>query len=298
MSEAVLTGHGEGQWVVVDSNRLASDELHDFLAASADNRAVLPDYVAMERFKPDRLDALQAGFSVLKRFSDQVVILKATGVISRLNPDDGDIRPRMTDDEQTGAFAEFCRLVDDAANGDEHIVDQLRQRAQWAQTQMDIVRAGTSDFPAGLKEFEAFFSPSDLKRLRRDESMSPAMVGSFSAAFGTLVGAVFEGAQGARPTLGSAQWSESFIVRNALCNAVYLCSVIRRGVTARNADKARNDVIDVILATYGLYFDGVMSDDRLTNAVHDEARFLLQADGVFLPGAYRQHAPRIRREGA
>lgn len=274
--------------VVIDTNCLASHELRAFLSASKENRAVLPDYVAMERFKPDNLQALRDGFSVLKPFADQVVILKGTGEISRLNPDVHSLPEAMIDTDQTEAFGEFCQLLDRALAGDESLLRQLRERASWAQAQMSVVLAGSSNFPADLAEFEAFFTASDLAHMRRGGTLTPAMHDKFDTAVSAVAHSVFQNPPVPLTYPRAENWPNHFIMRNAFCNGVYMLSFIQRGIGARKPEKARNDVVDVLLATYGTYFNGVMSNDDLTNHVHHIGRYLLETGGVPLGADYLQ----------
>jgi hypothetical protein len=71
--------------VVIDTNRLQSEELWGFLRMSPDNQAVLPDYVLMEIFKPGQPDEVRSAFSILAQFPGQVVALKGTGSVCGLN---------------------------------------------------------------------------------------------------------------------------------------------------------------------------------------------------------------------
>lgn len=64
--------------VIIDTNRLQSEELWAFLAMSPDNRAVLPDYVLMEIMKPGRPEGVQGAFSILGQFPSQILALKGT----------------------------------------------------------------------------------------------------------------------------------------------------------------------------------------------------------------------------
>lgn len=304
MFEAVSENVGPLR-VVIDTNALTSDELRAFLSASKANRAVLPDYVVMERFKPDNLQALRDGFSVLKPFADQVVILKSTGDVSRLNPDHEIFPDAMIDTDQTEAFEEFFELLDHALDGDETLLGQLRERAGWAQAQMSVVLAGSSNFSADLAEFEAFFTASDLAHVRRGGRLTPAMHDKFDTAVSAVAHSVFQNAPGPLDYPRDENWPHHFILRNAFCHGVYMLSFIQRGIGARKPEKARNDVVDVLLATYGTYFNGVMSNDDLTNHVHHISRFLLEADGVPLSPDYLQllseasgHEPAMPDEGA
>jgi len=124
--------------VVIDTNRLQSPELSGFLSMSPRNVAVVTDYVMMEAFKPGRLDGLQAAFSVLGRFPGQVLALKGTGSVCRLDPDGVAMAAAMVSQDETIAFPSFCEFVRRAERGGE-IDDKLAERTQWAREQMAIM---------------------------------------------------------------------------------------------------------------------------------------------------------------
>ena len=154
--------------VVIDTNRLQSPELWGFLAMSPRNLAVLPDYVMMEAFKPGRLDGLQAAFSVLGRFPGQVLALKGTGAVCRLDPDAVAIAAAMVSEDETDAFPSFCKYVRTAGRGDE-IDDKLAERARWACEQMAVIDRGFADIAAALQEFAMPFTADELRRIRREQ---------------------------------------------------------------------------------------------------------------------------------
>jgi hypothetical protein len=79
------------------------------------------------------------------------------------------------------------------------------------------------------------------------------------------------------------------VFRNALCLGVLLVEHLRKGARTRKAERARNDAIDVLLATYATYFDGIMSEDGLTNEAFHVGRDLLQAWGAKVGGHYLEH---------
>ncbi len=276
----------KGLSVVVDTNQLARDELLWFLKLSPDNRAILPDYVAMERFKPDDLNHLYAAFSPLKPFAHQVMILKSTGEVSRLNPDVDALPADLIDADQTEAFPDFLDQLERAAAGDDRVVRQLRDRAGWAQAQMSVVLEGASNFPIDLAEFEQFFTKRDIAYIRSGKILTNEMNAKFDLAVGNIAQALFENAPTRLTPPDPATWPQHFILRNALCHGVYMLAFVRRGIGARRPEKARNDVIDVLLATYGTYFNGVMSEDALTNEVHHLARYILDPKRVTLPPDY------------
>ncbi|WP_223806917.1 hypothetical protein, partial [Novosphingobium sp. LASN5T] len=62
--------------IVIDSNRMQSDELRAFLSMSPNNKAVLTDYAAMEAFQGNTLVSIQASWSVLRDFPKQILALE------------------------------------------------------------------------------------------------------------------------------------------------------------------------------------------------------------------------------
>lgn len=266
--------------VVIDTNRLASDELHGFLSLSPDNRAILIDYVTMERLKPDNLANLNAGLSVLRDFPGQVVALKSTGEVSQLVPGQRDMAEAMVNDDETEAFPDFCRYVRLALDGHAGLRRQLEERVGWAQAQMDVVLRGASTFGAEMAEFTAPFTAHELTLIRRNEPMTLSMSEKF---FGLVDAIVRRGAEMApvRLTIPEAPLlADHFVFRNTLCTLVSMLSFARRGLVDRRPDRARNDVVDVLVATYGTYFNGVMSEDARTNELQHVTRQILAQIGV------------------
>lgn len=270
--------------VVIDTNALQSDELWGFLDLSPANVAVLPDYVVMEAYKPGRLDGLQSAFAILRQFPGQIWVLKGTGDISRLDPDLPDFAEAMVEPEETAALPDFFAQLD-AASFDPPIAEQLNIRAGWAQEHMAIMVAGLEDMATAMAEFRAPFSKAELARIRRNEPFTPAMGAKFFDLFTNMAERIFEVREDVElPPVGSR--SRHFIFRNALCYAIYMVSRIRAGSVSRKAVLARNDTIDVLLATFGTYFDGVMSEDALTNEIHHVAWQMMQSLGATTGGDY------------
>lgn len=266
--------------VVIDTNRLASDELRGFLSLSSDNRAILIDYVTMERFKPNNLTNLDAGLAVLRDFPGQVVALKSTGEVCQLDPGQGAMAEAMINRDETDAFSDFCRYVRLAAEGHVELRRQLEQRVQWAQDQMDVVLRGASTFGAEMAEFTAPFTANELAQLRRNEPMTLAMSQKFFGLINAIVRRGFEIAPVPITPPDPKFMADHFMFRNTLCTAVSMLSFARRGMAERRPDRARNDVVDVLVATYGTYFNGVMSEDARTNELQHVTRQILSQIGA------------------
>jgi len=151
--------------VVIDTNRLQSEELLGFLRMSPANLAVLPDYMLMEVFKPGQPDEVRSAFSILAQFPGQVVLLKGTGAVCSLNPDLVVVADAMINADETAAFPQFLEHLRDAGRGGAVDV-ALAERAGWAQGQMNRILSGFVDMAPAMEEFLAPFTPAELRIIR------------------------------------------------------------------------------------------------------------------------------------
>lgn len=277
--------------LVIDTNRLQSEELWGFLRMSPDNQAVLPDYVLMEIFKPGQPDEVRSAFSILGQFPGQVVALKGTGSVCNLNPDQVAMPDSMINEEETSAFPEFLDHLKEAGRGG--AVDAaLIERAGWANQQMDRILSGFADMAPAMEEFLAPFTAAELRIIRQvKEEFTPAMTQKFLGLAASMANRIFEmRTELVMPSM--ARRPDHYVFRNCLGYAVYMMSRVRAGAKSWKGSIARNDSIDVTLAAYGTYFDGVMSADQLTNEVWLITRDLLEDTGTrtgaeYLGGYFR-----------
>jgi hypothetical protein len=283
--------------VIIDTNCLQSEELWAFLAMTPDNKAVLPDYVVMEAFKPRRWDGLRAAFSVLSKFPRQVIALHGSAAVSVLNPDAVVMTDAMISQNETEAFRTFSEQIK-AAEQDPHIAAELHQRANWAQEQMDRMLAAWSDMETTIAAVSQCFTPRELANMRRNTPTAEAF-GKFIGLVESMTIEVFN----QKPDLvrpNPERLVDHFVFRNALCLTVLMTEHMRKGARTRKAERARNDAIDVLLAAYGTYFDGIMSEDRLTNETFHIGRDLLRSWGANVGGHYLEYfgAPPCRLKEA
>jgi hypothetical protein len=103
--------------MIVDSNYLQSEGLRAYLAASPNHYAVLCDYAAMEAYKGDTLASIAHSMSILRKFPEQVIVLRDTTAICLLTDRSSDPQERMIDREQTKDFPTFCTALNLAETG-------------------------------------------------------------------------------------------------------------------------------------------------------------------------------------
>lgn len=272
--------------IVIDSNRMQSDELRAFLSLSPDNFAVLTNYAAMEAFQGDTLVSIQASWSVLRDFPMQILALRGTREAGLVSPESAGIANRMISKPETKGVQDFARLLDRAASGDSVVQRQLLQRGKWADDHMNSMLAGAENIGASIAEFRGVFTDAELARLRKEQPWTPVMGEK-------LVNIIdVSAAESFAKHPGNPRWPRPkhlmnhFLYRHALTYLIYMLRLVQRGARNRKPAKARNDAVDVIFATYATYFNGLMSMDDEASAVHAIARGILKQAGARVPEDY------------
>ena len=78
-----------------------------------------------------------------------------------------------------------------------------------------------------------------------------------------------------------------FIHRHALAALLYFLRWVREGSPLEKAaKKVRNDIVDVSFATYGSFFNGVMTDDAKVRELQMELRVVLGESPARMPPEY------------
>lgn len=273
--------------IVIDSNRMQSDELQIFLSLSTDNKAVLTEYAAMEAFKGETLKSIQASWSVLRQFPKQVIVLKGTRETAMIAPEAAGIANRMILQSETRGIEQFVRLLDRAAAGDLSIQSQLLQRGKWADAHMANMLNNADKMDISIAEFCDVFTEAELGRIRREDTWTQEMMDKLF----DLTTHLTEHSFSQHPD--KPRWPKSakhlvnhFLFRHTLMYLIYMLRLIQRGAKNRKPSKARNDAIDVVFATYASYFNGFMSMDDEASAIHAISRELLLRAGARVPVDY------------
>lgn len=151
---------------VIDSSALQCAALRRFLARSRRNFAVLTDYAFMEAYKADRLDMLYRSMEILSNYPEQVIVLKGTQIVCGLKGRTAGLQRRMIDQGQTRGFAEFCRWLSAARQGNLSIQRQLAEYASAARHQVERGLIDAAKLNDGLQEITNQFNAGELRIFR------------------------------------------------------------------------------------------------------------------------------------
>ena len=266
---------------------LEDELLAAFLGASAAHRAVLTDYAWIEAYKQDPVNSILRRLSILRRFPKQVAVLKGTKAVSALDARAPGLANRMI---WRGAEAEFARTVESlrqAETGDRRVLSQIITHGRAAEQQMETILLGVPEIVAAMPDMQSMFTQSEIKRCRNAGGYTLVMAQKIFAATDQICDDLFR-RHPEKPRLPSRRARrDTFLYRYSLATVLYLLRWIRTGSRPlQRSDRVRNDFIDLNFATYGTYFNGVMTEDALTRDIHLELRYVLEMQRVRMPIDY------------
>jgi hypothetical protein len=271
--------------VVIDSNMLQSPTLEAFLKASPQHQAVITDYAWMEAYKLNPLSSIQERLQILERFPDQTVVLKGTKDVGALDARAPAIANRMI--RTDGTFHETVEGLKALRTGDPKVILGILLHGKAAAEQLEKNLLAAADTLAAFSEMQEIFTPVERRIIRTGASYTPDIGRKIFRAAQLLAMNFFDAHpfNPRRPTRNSLV--NTFLYRFALAAVLYLMGWIRVGSPqSRKHERIRNDLVDLNFATYGTFFNGLMSQDRLALDVHEEIRIVLRIFGARVPPQY------------
>lgn len=279
-------GHAMALRVVIDSNRLQSIDLRAFLQVSPDNFAVLTDYAWIEAYKGNSLVSIQKSMGVLKDFPERVIVLKSTRAICRIEPSPSGMGSAMA--RKGHEFRQTVTGLLQAEAGDPGAIAQIIAHGESADRQMAKLLTDVFDLPVVFQEMlRTFFTREEIVHIRAGKPYTPEFVRKVLEVADALA-ETFYRRHPDRPRLPHRRARfHGFIYRHALAALLYFLRWVREGSPLEKAaKKVRNDIVDLSFATYGTFFNGVMTDDAKVRELHMELRVVLGETPARMPPEY------------
>ncbi|MDR4305675.1 hypothetical protein IHQ68_03435 [Chelatococcus sambhunathii] len=251
--------------VVVDSNFLQNPMLETYFNESATNKVVIIDYAAMEAFKGDTLTSVVKSTAILRRFPRQVLIAHGTKTVGRLTGTREEIAKAMINDEGTAEFREFSAHLDRYERGvrPDGVERQLLDTGRWATDHLNAAQAENANLLDVFKELtDGIFTKEEISKIRRGEQEEGWVAKGFGLVRDLASDLLSRHPDGS-VKLDPKDYYNNFIFRMSLCVFVQLMDWIRVGSpSALKPARLLNDRVDAMFATYGTYFDDVLSLDK------------------------------------
>ena len=263
---------------IVDSNQLQSEQLRNFLVQSRKNFAVLTDYSAMEAYKGDTLFSIYKSMKILCDFPEQVIVLKNTRLICRLNGKGSGLQKRLIDDAQTKGFSTYVRHLTAAKAGNASLQQQLLEHGKKASAHLDRMINDAASILDAFGDIAKLYSKMERATIRKGEPYSTEMIQKAVKNICQIAAELFyqHPDKPAWPTCGDVK--NTFIFRISLC--MYLLAMewaANGGTKDASVDRVRNDMVDMNFVAYATYFDGILTSDKKVIRLHREARIWLSA---------------------
>lgn len=266
--------------LVIDSNRLQTEQLRVFLARSKRNVAVLTDFAAMEAYKGDTLASIYKSMNVVSAFPQQVLVLKRSRQVCGLSGRRKGLQRRLIDEKQTSEFATYVKALARANSGNQYIQQQLLRHGTESQKHLDEMLRDAADMRRVFDELAKAYTKEERAIIRTGKIYTATMVDKLTRTLLDISDMVFTDSPLVRQAPSSAELPNTFLFRVSLC--CYLMAVrwgVLGGASNASPSRIRNDMVDMTFAAYGTYFDGLLSDDVNVNRIYVEACLML--DGLF-----------------
>lgn len=253
-----------GTRLVIDSSKMQSAELREFLSASTTNLAVLPDFAWFEVYKQATVHAVLALLSVIGDFPEQIIVLKSGEKIARLNLGLPSEVAAMEQQDVAPLIREMADIMNGPRREDPIVLQQLRNLWSSAAVSLAGMHEGAIDIVTSLPEMsEQMFSEHEIRIIRTNGRYTEEMFASIFGAAEQIWETLAEGYGLRWRSMLRDHTMSAYLFRYALGIVIYLLWWIRTGSPKlERVERIRNDLIDLSFAVYGTYYDGFLTADR------------------------------------
>lgn len=265
---------------VVDSNYLTNPKLRDYLTASKNNKVVIIDFVMMEAYKNHSIPLMNRLMAIICEFKEQIIILKGTTAIGTLKGRKAGLIRRMISQESMTDFQTFCSTLKLAAQGNKGAIKSFEEHAKSADEHFQKSTQDLNNLTISLQQLASTFTKDELKNIRFDKERSLETSKKLAGILMIILDKFFE-SHPLRPKRPKGpEILNTFIFRSAVAALIFILGWIRLGMQKQiSAKKHGNDIVDMVFAVYGTYFDGILTDDQKLLGVYEELKVALEAFG-------------------
>jgi hypothetical protein len=255
---------------------LQSEALREYLSARESNFVVLPDYVSMEAYKANSVDRILERMQVVSRFPRQVLVLKDTTRVCGLRGHARGLQSRLIDEQQTAGFPEYCAGLELARGGDARYQRALLKHAEAAKKHINQLLSAVPAITDGRRDIANAYSAEELRVIRTNAAMPESLKAKFVQNVLSLAALMLGRHPSVREKPDFDELLNHYLFRFALCSHIWLLDWIADGsMEGSNATRMRNDMVDLSVASYATYFDGLMAADDKLLRIHSIARVQL-----------------------
>jgi hypothetical protein len=184
---------------------------------------------------------------------------------------------RLTGGRRTSTFRKWSRHTRERARcGNERSLSRIARRAAGARAQLADMRNDAQTFQQNIDEARKRYTKEELDAFREDK-LTPALIEKIRVHVMEMTQQFYEHHPDKPEWPPKDDIFHMYTFRFALCARLHALYVIANGV-AKDAENLPNDYIDVSIAAYATCFDGLLSDDKMTQEIYRKARFMLNEE--------------------
>jgi hypothetical protein len=181
----------------------------------------------------------------------------------------------MIDVNATRGFADFCKALKQAQTNP-YVAAQIEDHKRAAAKHFNVVYDQMAGFNEMLDDIAKAHPPAHLRAFRGGERISREMMSALTRLVAITAKKLYDELWDRRlPQL--EEIPNTFIFRYALCMHFAALHALKIGRRA-NQGKLVNSLVDITLATYATFFDGILSEDKEANLLYSLTSFYL--DGL------------------
>lgn len=255
---------------VIDSNYFNSEELNLYLASSSHNYAVVTDYAAIEGYKSSNPLGIYESLKILKKYPNQVITLKGTSTCCGII-DAGSIADELIDWNQTNSFSDFCGHLERAKNGDHDIIRFIEENRKAAILQLSRMQNDLDKMNDGIKSTGQTYTQNQILKVRRGDFDADIFHKAIRDAL-IFAWLMFSEHPNVLYMPSEKQLKNTFILRQAICVQAMVLMWLKGGSQNDLSFKnLLNSQIDINFATFGMFYDGLLTNDRKLIEIYELA---------------------------
>jgi hypothetical protein len=275
--------------LVVDSNRMNSQELAAFLESSHLHRAVITDYAWMEAYKSNSVAGLKRAFSILRDFPDQTDNLLRTKRIAGMDFRGACLGDKMIQRRAARDFKVTLSQIDRLDERSLLPLAAITPHVHAAQAHLEERMLGDmTNIREAFPMMQSLFSDAQISSIRGNDRMDPDLAHKIAHIIEETAKNLSLNFPNKLNRVTRNCYFDTFITRSAVAVSIYLLQWIRDGSQKdKGLKKFRNDLVDLNFAIYGTYFNGVLSNDQNLLRYHEELRVALKCFGARVPSEFK-----------
>jgi hypothetical protein len=240
-----------------------------YLKGDVNNLLVFTDYTCMESLKGDSLHNIKNSLEIVSEYSDQVVILKNTSEIMRVDYNLMDFRKAFIDEKQTLSFSEFCIRVSGADDSDTEFAKGLLKRSRDATAFLEGLASDAVLVLQAVTSYNQELDKEFLKYIRTGKEWTINEYQYACTQVFELYKNLFEKNVSDTQLPKKENFLDHFLFRHSLSNFLLVLKwLIDHGWKSYPAENMRNDGVDMFYVTFATYYDGVLSNDKKVNSIY------------------------------